>query len=242
MKISYCTSLKNRFNHFKVASNLNLKCFLELENEINTKHDFEWCIVDYDSTDIDLESYIKNLNSKFIVYKKIDNKPYYLRSHAKNICHLMASGEVVVNVDADNIITPNFHKAILDLFEKQNAKVAWPGNWPRITKAICGGGAGRIAMRKEVFEELGGYDEVFLSWGWEDMDIMHRAEKSNYPISYIDDTTMKFIHHGDGDRFVHNIQKSRLESSEPNKKYMLNKLKNKEFIANVGKKWGDEYA
>ena len=226
--ISYCTSIKNRLEHFKKASVQTIESLLKLDE----KYLYEWCICDYNSND-GLEEYIRSLNFNKIVYKKIKFREHFHHSRAKNISHKMASGDYMVNLDADNIVTPQFHKEIYKLFKK-GANVIWPTTTPNTT----GGGTGRIAIDKQTFFKLGGYDENIVGWGYEDIDLIERSKKLNCNIQIVKDVTIKYIRHSEIYRFAETVEKSREESGPRNKKYMDVKLLNNSLIANVGTTWG----
>ena len=103
-------------------------------------------------------------------------------SSAKNRAHFQATGDILVNVDADNYLSVEYIQGLLDLFDK---------DMNIIVHGECEVG-GRIAISRFNFIRLGGYDERFKDWGYEDIDFIYRATNlglrrfivSN--ISYID--------------------------------------------------------
>ena len=87
-------------------------------------------------------------------------------SRAKNIAHDMASGEILVNVDADNFLSRDYIDGVLNLFNK---------DMDIIIHGEGEGVGGRIAISKFNYLRLGGYDERFRSWGFDDVDFIYRA-------------------------------------------------------------------
>ncbi len=49
------------------------------------------------------------------------------------------------------------------------------------TTFFCGGA---VLMKKEIFSFLGGFDEIFSPYSWEDLDLAYRAWKRGYKIIY----------------------------------------------------------
>ena len=232
MKLSYCISIKNRKSHLIKTLPESVKNLLNLKGYL-----YEICICDYSSSD-DLETYIKeflNLTPNIeIHYKLIKYRHSYHHSRAKNISHKMASGDILINLDADNIVTTQYHKLIYKSF-KNGADLVWPG----ISKYSVGGGIGRIAIKKDIFLNLGGYDEEIVGWGYEDMDLLERVRCSGYNVTTIRDSTVRFIRHEDCYRYENTEEKIPINiTAERNKKYIDNKLSNKEYISNIGRTWG----
>lgn len=65
-------------------------------------------------------------------------------------------------------------------------------------------GCGLVCARRETFWKLGGYKEIFKGWGWEDQDLLIRAEIFDIPIfqagqvlhlSHSDATRNQFFNH-----------------------------------------------
>lgn len=87
-------------------------------------------------------------------------------SKAKNIAHNKAAGDILVNVDADNYLSVEYVNGVLDLFDKDMNIIVYG------EKENTGG---RIAISKDNFIKLGGYDERFKDWGYDDIDFIYRA-------------------------------------------------------------------
>jgi predicted glycosyltransferase involved in capsule biosynthesis len=99
----------------------------------------------------------------YIDYSGYSNK--YEFSKAKNIAHYEAKGDILINVDADNYLSIQYVQAILDIFSQDKYVIVYG------EKEV----GGRIAISKMCFHLLGGYDERFKDWGYEDIDLIYRA-------------------------------------------------------------------
>ena len=213
LKVSYCTTCKGRLHHLKQTLPANLKAE---EGNPNV----EFVVLDYGSED-GLGQWIKENFSAEIAsgrlrYARYEPAPHFKTSHAKNMAHRLSTGDILCNVDADNFIAPNFSRWLIkahsghahalscllpitveDLQERRENElkgVKPPG---------FGGGAGRVAINRKTFEKLGGYDESYEGWGFEDMDLMLRAKTANVPINKIPaDMVGRVIRHDHETRFA----------------------------------------
>ncbi len=176
-KISFCTTCKGRLHHLKETLPQNLKNAAEYP-------DVEFVILDYDSQD-GLGEWIKQnyqteIDSGKIRYARVENKPHFHMSHAKNMAHRAATGDILCNLDADNIIAPGFASWLNTQFTKDpNIYLridSPPSRRFRRNKDYVPGKEGRIALRREDFMYLHGYDEQqYKGWGGEDTNLDERA-------------------------------------------------------------------
>jgi len=103
-------------------------------------------------------------------------------SRAKNKAHFAAESEILVNVDADNYLSEAYVSGVLDLFNTDMNIIVYG------EEEI----GGRIAISRKNFVKLGGYDERFKDWGYDDIDLIYRARNLGLRrfkvegISYID--------------------------------------------------------
>jgi hypothetical protein len=104
-------------------------------------------------------------------------------SVAKNTAHEVARAvtvasrgdvsreEVAVNVDCDNIVTPDYLEAVARIFGRDD------GHYTMVlAKSNQGALTGRIAVRLLDFLTCGGYDEECFGTGYQDVDIRNRFE------------------------------------------------------------------
>ena len=119
------------------------------------------------------------------------------------MAHALATGDYVCNVDADNFLGLGFADYLRGVFRRRpNAIVARTGStagstWP------AQGCMGRVALSKENFDLLGGYDESerFRGWSGEDSDLVIRAvRKFLRPVFIRDRRFLRVVQHADLDR------------------------------------------
>lgn len=165
MKISFCTTVMGRLHHLKETLFKNL--------EYNKDHqDLEIVILDYNSQD-GLESWVKAnvgdlIEAGKVVYWREQTATRWNMPHAKNLAHLLATGDVLCNVDADNVCGQGYASALHTIFSSHPASI--------VTHIHGGGFGGRVALRKGDFLQLRGYDEeLSYGWGWEDDDLKIRS-------------------------------------------------------------------
>jgi predicted glycosyltransferase involved in capsule biosynthesis len=179
----------NRVEHLKQTLPINI--------ELIFKYGAELVIVNYDSKD-DLHEYITNNYEQYILdntikYIKIKKKEFFNRFHAKNIAHRYSSGDILINLDADNILTEN---VILDIIKYFNEDMNY--------LLHCGYNQGFIVMSRYTFFMLGGYNELMKNYGMEDIDLVFRGFYclGNLNFKYLDDGIVKVIEHTDNCRML----------------------------------------
>ncbi len=183
LKISYCTTCKGRLHHLKQTLPANMAA------ERNNPN-VEFVVLDYGSED-GLADWIKQnfqaeMDSGRLRYARYET-PYFKMAHAKNMAHRLATGDVLCNVDADNFIAKDFSKWLTSVYEKRLDTIVTTvprsisnGLISVVKRKALGFGrslglTGRIAISKQSFRELGGYDESFTGWGGEDTNLSLRA-------------------------------------------------------------------
>src|SRR5262249_15382431 len=113
-------------------------------------------------------------------------------SHAKNVAHRLATRPVVCNLDADNFAPAGFGEWLRNAFL----------NGPIIahaapTEESWGGGFGRLALTKEDFLRMGGYDERCVGWSYDDWDLLRRTIATGMPEVTIPERFIRFLTHED---------------------------------------------
>jgi hypothetical protein len=244
----------NRLDHLKQTLPINIK-----ENK-----EAVFTILDYNSKD-GLEQWIKLNFAKEIsigridYYKESTAKDFY-PAHSRNVCALAAKGDIICNVDADNIIGCD-----VDVFLKNSVvdNVLCASPWMLMNKYTSS--HGRLAFTKKTFLRIGGYNEQFIyGYGGEDNDIFKRCKKLNFKILYFKKEDMNYIKHEDDER-IKNISFTNLQDISNNYEKIINNranfekstplnnmekgrmlhegitdsnLQNNILISNIGKKWG----
>lgn len=90
---------------------------------------------------------------------------------AYNRCHRFGTGEILASIDADNVIGPKYCEFVRDTIEADTLAIvhAWTGDW-------LDGTCGRLAVHRDLFERVGGYDESFEPIGVQDLDFRDRCQ------------------------------------------------------------------
>jgi len=171
-RISFCVTCMNRSEHIKKTLKKNM-----IDN--SEYPDLEFVLLDYNSSD-DLQEWVfQNFKDELeigrLIYYQTKTPKYFHMANAKNIAHNIATGDIVCNLDADNFLGKDF-AFYVNTSMQHNTDII--GVHQRNNKYIpahisdCGG---RIFLTKENFLKLGGYNEEFIGWGYEDTEFKERA-------------------------------------------------------------------
>lgn len=196
LKVSYCTTCKGRLHHLMETLPKNL-------NAERHNPNVEFVVLSY-GRDEALDSYIRNhfqseLQSGRLKYAVYPEAKYFRVGHAKNMAHRVASGDILVNLDADNTIVANFSKWLQQKIGENSKQVITHhvGTWQsfiasKIVKCQTGkapwpedGRSGRLALTSSAFEDIGGYDERFEGWGGDENNLGDRAYHKGYHLTSI---------------------------------------------------------
>lgn len=229
-KISFCITCKNRFHQIRETLPLNLADNLPFKDLI------EFVVVDFGSNDglADwvLNSFTNELNSGYLAYYYTDELPFWHASIAKNTAHYMASNELLINLDCDNYTGRFGGKFMIKNFIKYGLNIIYH----QFSQCYGDGTYGRIGITKAFFEQLGGYDESFEPMGFEDTDLILRAQQIG--LIYINGYKPQFtdaIVNSKEDKIRNCNQSMSYDkmNSINNEKSILN-IENGKFIANDG--------
>ena len=167
-RISFCTTCMNRAHQVKETLPKNI--------EDNKDYpDLEFVLLDYNSTD-DLCDWVKetlgdHIERGVVTYFRTTDPQFFHMSHAKNLSVGCASGDIVCNVDADNFTGPGFAAFLDSLFREKPSRVV------AVDKKQCPSDTyGRIAVRRDDFMAIHGYDEAMEGHGFEDYDLVNRLK------------------------------------------------------------------
>jgi hypothetical protein len=199
-KIALCTTCKGRTQHLERTLPQNI-----LDNEDCA--DCVFVVLNYNSGD-HLLDYLETVHANDIargrlaVYSYFD-APVFKMAHAKNMAHrcgILEGAEVLVNVDADNFTSKGFASYVQQRFEEDEIFL-----WSKMVKSgpdrLPRGISGRIAVSKEAFLNVGGYDEKYATWGPDDKDFNTRLRNLGYSAHEIDKKYLGGILHTDKMRF-----------------------------------------
>ncbi len=172
-KISFCITCMNRLMHLKKTLPINIK------NAFNDSENIEFILLDYNSTD-GLSDWVKSTmipeieNQKLKFFQTFEPESYHF-SHSRNMAFTLATGDILVNIDADNFIGKGFAKLILDNMAE--------GFYMAVEEKQFGennfkDALGRICVWKKDFLEIRGYDESMVGYGFDDADLKFRLKKN----------------------------------------------------------------
>ncbi|MET3878898.1 hypothetical protein ABIE50_004310 [Chitinophaga sp. OAE865] len=136
----------------------------------------EIVLLDYNSQD-GMDKWVKTnllpqLKRKKMVYYKTFEPQSFSHSHAKNMAFKLATGDIVCNINADSFMGRGLVWHINRLFHQNRNSFLFPS--PRL--GFDSGSAGVVCVRKEDFLRVGGFDERFKVYGWEDADFNNRLQ------------------------------------------------------------------
>ena len=165
-RISFCTTSMNRLHHLRETLPRNVNDNLNYEN-------IEFLLLDYNSGD-GTEEWVKSemlhlIEKKVLTYYRIFGVSDYRRSHSRNIMLKLASGEIYCNLDADNFAGKNFAFYVSSEFGSSDNTF--------LSGSIKRDALGRICALVKDMLEIRGYDESFIGYAYEDIDLIHRLER-----------------------------------------------------------------
>lgn len=171
LSLSFCITCKNRFYQIKQTLRKNL------EDNREEKDLIEFILVDFGSTDglqeWITENFMDEIEEGYLKYYYSEQLPYWDASVAKNTSHILAENDIVVNLDCDNFTGRNGGLFVIKNMIKYGLEktiIHQFGN------DYCYESYGRIALTKSNFLQLGGYDESFQPSGYQDKDLLLRAQ------------------------------------------------------------------
>jgi predicted glycosyltransferase involved in capsule biosynthesis len=231
-KLSFCIHVKNRLYQLKETLKKNL------DDNRGSQKDIEFILMDMNSSDFMSEwvisNFAKDIESGYLNLYRVLDFPFWHASIAKNTSHYYGEGDILVNLDCDNFTGKDGGKLLIDSFEK-NDIVAFhqfcESDW-------LDGSYGRISFKREVFHELGGYDESFHNMGYQDTDIIERV-RLQYPnkVSVNTDPKYRQAVPNDKEKSIENVPPKIKANGfmwmhEENKEKSQENIKNKQLVAN----------
>jgi glycosyltransferase involved in cell wall biosynthesis len=230
-KISFCTTCMNRLHHLRQTLPENIKTARGKDAEI--------VLLDYNSQDGMREWCRENISDAveegLIKYIRTEKPTHFIHTHAKNIAYKNASGDIIVNLDADNYIVDGYIEFINKALESDVIVASYPTDRNGIA-----GSFGKIAIKKEIFLQIGGYDENIKSgWAWEDNHLLNRLLWMFNPTVVMTDPKLCLtIDHSNEERVLNCTGKD-MQSNMRETVEMLARVRiNKKYVANEGREWG----
>ena len=232
MKISFCTTCMDRLFH------LNHTYLTSINNTFY--NDKEFILLNYGSKKDNIDDWVYNNLSEFIniglvSYYKTTEPEYWVAAHAKNISHKLATGDILVNLDCDNILVKNYCEYLASLFVDDVIVSSDPYDYYNNL-----GSCGLIASRKDHFYSVNGYDESFeIGWGMDDTNYQYRCRmKNNLKLIVQDKKYNLCVSHSNEVR-TQNCRNKNIEFTKKNSEQNLYKIANEyDYVANKNIKWG----
>jgi hypothetical protein len=190
-KIAFCITCMNRLYHLQKTFEQNIKDNYLID-------DIEFVLLDYNSND-GLDEWVyqnmkQYIDSGVLVYYKTFEPTHYLRSHSRNMAFRLANAHILCNLDADNFLGKGFAQFILREFELFD-NIFYTSNYS-VPDTF-----GRVCVRKKDFLSVRGYNESFVGYGFEDVDLFNQLKKSGLKQKYFSNPTFyNVIIHSDKER------------------------------------------
>ncbi len=227
--MSFCVTSMARTHHLKKTVPHNLELFRRFLT------DYELLLVNYNSPD-DMDAWVhthlaSELEQGLVRYFHTRTPSYFNHSHAKNIAHRRATKDLVVNVDADNFLSLFYLLALSTLQPSHYLMVPYGKNYMASTR-------GRIALYREHFLELGGYDEDLTTcYGAEDDDMIGRCRAKGLRPRFIQGKLIgSILQHSDQER-LHRLREKTMDPFS-GKERSRDNIALGNWRANAGGDWG----
>lgn len=233
MKISFCTTCMGRLDHLSQTLPRNIE-------HSSSYKDVEFILLDYNSKD-GLEDWVKNnlsqhIDSGKLKFYQTKEPNYWVASHAKNIAHKMATGNLLFNIDSDILIPEGFCEYINEAFSINRKIVMAFDSADPYGNHGC---AGIVGATREDFYSVNGYDEsIGIGWGYDDMNYQFRVRMQNDLELFEPPKICLCIPHSNEVRTA-NCQLKDIETTKDLSYYICeDAANNKDYIANKSIHWG----
>ena len=213
-RLSFFTVCMGRLHHLKQTLPRNLAW--------NADHpSLEFVLLDYSSPD-GMGSWVQDelgehLRSGRVVYYRYDDAQFFSYSHSRNMAARLCRGDIICNVDADNLTGPSFARYVEEQMQDKDLLVGCDvidGEFHSIPNDL--GFTGRVAVRRQLFLDTGGYDEDMIAWGYEDMDLYNRLGRRGLRLAPMERRFLSAIPHEDDQRIAYTRVKEIGRSEAPN--------------------------
>lgn len=225
-KISFCITCMNRLHHLITTLPQNIDDNKDYPN-------LEFVLLNYNSQD-EMETWVNTnmatyISSGLVKYYRTPDPAFFLRSHSKNMALRLATGDILCNINADHFIGKNFAEYVNEVFNRDPQVVITCDDFFK-TKPdykVAADVLGKVCVKREDFNQVSGFDEKFINYGFEDIDFINRLELSGLKRSFIEDPSfLKFISHSIDERFslkdlVNNVHASYFHYITPTETQIL---------------------
>jgi len=235
-RVSLCTTCMGRRSDLERTLPVNLK--------LNAGYPVEFVILDYNSSD-GLEDWMRRhmraeIESGLVAYYRTTEPRFYSMTHSRNVAFKLASGDIVCNVDADNLtLDPALAEPPAMCFaERLNLLANQIGRRVFFAKSrqLLRGRLG--FFRDEFIHELGGYDEELTGYGRDDHDLRDRAWRLGYTHMRFDGAYIFRYKTPRGDKGTNMENKKWRETERANAARSAANVAAGRLRANEGREWG----
>lgn len=242
---SFCTTCMGRTHHLKQTLPENIS-----RVQAHFPHPAEFVLLDYNSPD-DMAEWVhahlqQELETGLVKYYKTPYPQYFHMAHAKNLSHRLSTGNVLINLDADSYLSILYLQALARL--KPNEILL--GSPPLWSNDLYKGMTGRIALYRQPFYWLRGYDEYLnTSYGYDDLDLGRRGLGAGLRhIGFCLSMMGQLIPHDDLERMRHYAETTTDAEEAKRLKYnrqeeagrrSFDNMQNRRWRANFGHSWGN---
>lgn len=190
---------------FRNRDTERVKLFLESLKAINSD-DYELVFVDYGSDETVSQS-VKSIvsNYSFASYHFFNSRGQnWNRAKCLNYGYSISKGQYVFTSDIDFLYSKNFVEIIKGivsttksfyfkvgfLTEKQSQSIHFDSDKYEIESYSDQDAVGALLISREMYNEVGGYDEFYEIWGVEDNDLLHRIKMTKNQITFYNEKTI----------------------------------------------------
>lgn len=227
-KVSLCTACMGRLHDLMVTLPVNI------HHNRDYPH-IEFVVLNYNSPD-KMDEWMRDYMMPYIeagvlIYIHTTEPKLYSMAHSRNVAFKMATGEIVVNVDADNLTGRGFAAMLNSLAEVRPTKAVFS------VRELFG----QVGLYRNEWLELGGYDEQLEGYGYEDLNLVFRAMAAGCKLMAWDRWCSQFYERlptTDADRVRHMECKHRVLTWFVNKRITENNLRRRQLVANECRPWG----
>jgi hypothetical protein len=226
-RIAICTTCMNRLDDLRQTLPANLDNSKDYAN-------LQFVLLDYNSSD-GLGHWVRrhlapHIDSGRLVYFRTEQPLYYEMAHSRNVAFGLADADLVTNVDADCFAHRGFVPYLNTLANQLAERAVFVKSWQRMN--------GRVAFFKREWQELGGYDESFVGYGYDDTDLVLRALAQRFTLARFGGQWCRRLPTPSRAKVVNMQAKQWRRTQETNKQRSDANLKNGIYRANAGLSWG----
>jgi len=145
---------------------------------------------------------------------RVEGEEHYNASAARNVGAALARGDWLVFVHADVIVDERFVEFLRAHVE--------PGVF--FEAAPASAASGTLAVPRAAFRRVGGYDDVYVGWGEEDVDLRDRLVEDGLRPIELSERSFGTIAHADELRTRFHAQKDRSQSLAVHRVYRTAKF------------------